>query len=143
MKIGTVLKAIQYTVLQQAGVAVTPEQVGLKIKNPSALSGAFGKILGQSQAGAAGGLSLPTPPTPPDPASGDISEAQSKYNQELVAYNQSMQAYHLQMMRMLSAQFNQMQAISRSNANQQSSAAFASGTLGIGGIINTSSDSLE
>ncbi len=32
MNIGQILKGVQYNVLQQSGIAVTPEQIGLKVE---------------------------------------------------------------------------------------------------------------
>ena len=86
MQIDKIFKQIQYNLLTQSGVAVAPEQLGLK---SSEIYSPFNQFIGQSTPGASNSA-LPEPPTPPaDP--NDVA-AQNKYQQEMAEYNQQILA---------------------------------------------------
>lgn len=111
MNFGTAFKVFQLQVLKQSGMAVTPQQLGLKSDPVADLqaknaTGSFGNVLG--------GLSLPVPPTPP----ADVADtaAQAKYQADLLKYNNSFQAYNQRLMMML---LNQMQAMQQTMASIQ------------------------
>ncbi len=137
MNLGYALKVFQLNLLRQSGIAVTPQQVGLK-SEPVAqnqqipgMNGTFGNIL-QGLNGGQQTAEL-TPPTPPsDPT--DL-KALTKYNQDLVAYQQQYQARTQQMMQMI---LMRMSAMQQSMSQQQNSSANSSSSfdaLGIGGIL--------
>jgi hypothetical protein len=150
MNIGTFAKAIEFSILRDSGVTVSPDQIGLKVKNPELLgtsflsvlqqTGAFGKIPNTSTATTAYGTPvLPTPPTPPSAnASADV---QAKYNQDSQTYNQQMQTYNMHMYQMMLSQFNRMQQqmsyaqFQQSQASNNNSASSSSADTGIGGIL--------
>lgn len=149
MRFSTLLKAFEYSILNQGGVSITPEQLGLKVKNPNfpgtgsstGLSGGFSSFLNQAQNGLVSGAlpTAPTPPTPPaDPAN---TVEQAKYQQELVAYNQKFQTYHLRTMQLMSQRFELMlQNVQRTQQQAQSSKAGTSldqSNSGVGGILDT------
>jgi isopenicillin N synthase-like dioxygenase len=145
MSFGTIMKLFQYNILSQSGIAVTPQQLGLKPEQVSAMAGLaggnattsspFSQFLGTQNA------NLPTAPTAPeDPAD---TAAQAKFNQEMVAYNQQMQAYNQRMMQMLLQQFNLMQQKIQSINTQQSNNQnrdLAFDRSGVGGILGGASE---
>lgn len=136
MNFGTAFKVFQLQLLKQSGMAVTPQQLGLKSDPVADLqaknaTGSFGNVLG--------GLSLPVLPTPP----ADVTDvaAQAKYQADLLKYNNSFQAYNQRLMMML---LNQMQAMQQTMASMQknsksSSSGAASGVSdtvsSVGGIL--------
>jgi hypothetical protein len=111
MNFGTAFKVFQLQLLKQSGMAVTPQQLGLK-SDPIAdlqaknATGSFGNVLG--------GLSLPVLPTPP--ADATDAAAQTKYQADLLKYNNSFQAYNQRLMMML---LNQMQSMQQTMASIQ------------------------
>ncbi len=140
--LSNVLKVFEYQLLQQGGVNVTPEQVGLKF-NPNAIGaqgsgGVFSQALG-ALSGNTASSALPTPPTPPEDSS-DLT-AQAKYNADMTTYNQKMAAYNQQMMQRLMMQFSamqqQIQQIALSNRQNSSSSSESTQPIGVGGIIGT------
>ncbi|WP_303675012.1 hypothetical protein [Vampirovibrio chlorellavorus] len=111
MNFGTAFKVFQLQLLKQSGMAVTPQQLGLKSDPVADLqarnaTGSFGNVLG--------GLNLPVLPTPPT----DMTDtaAQTKYQADLLKYNNSFQAYNQRLMMML---LNQMQAMQQTMASIQ------------------------
>lgn len=149
MRFSTLLKAFEYSILNQGGVSITPEQLGLKVKNPNfpgtgsstGLSGGFSSILNQAQNGLASGA-LPTAPTPPTPPADPTNATeQAKFQQELVTYNQNFQTYHLRTMQLMSQRFEMMlQNIQRTQQQAQTSksaTALDQSNSGVGGILDT------
>lgn len=136
MNFGKAVKVFQLQMLKQAGVQVTPQQLGLKsdpvadlqAQNFQNQAGSFRNVLG--------GLTPPTPPTPP--ADLTDSAAQTQYQQDLLAYNNNFQNYNQRMMQLLLQQFQTMQqslaAIQKNNSNN-SSAAESSDVSAVGGIL--------
>jgi hypothetical protein len=135
------VKVFELNVLRQSGVTITPDQVGLKsdpiadLQAKNANTTFSGLLNGLT--GTTGTLTLPTPPTPPTNL--DDKTALLKYQNELLAYNQSSQLYNQRMMQALLTQMQtiQKQALSaRSTSGSSSdSSSVSSSTLGVGGII--------
>ena len=133
MDFGKAFKIFQFNILQQSGIAVTPEQFGLK---PDAIPGFggnnFSNVLGQLSGKA------PTAPTPPEDPS-DL-EAQAEFNKEMVAYNQKLYAQNQQFLRQIMFQMSQLQRAAQlqSQQSQQSTGPqferFGSSS-GVGGIL--------
>ena len=141
MNWGQIVKIAGFGLLQQAGVPVTPEQLGLKSSSlPTYLNRNFSNVLSANNNGTSG-LTLPTPPTAPDDPT-DIT-AQKAFNEALVAYNQQIQAYNQRLYTTMLMQFQQMQRqvlLSNRTASQSTSASssYASGydaTIGTGGMF--------
>lgn len=142
MKFSEAFKVFQLNILRQAGVAVTPQQVGLK-SDPIAdlqaknVQSSFDNILSRLGGGNFQGLTAPKPPTPPiDPSD---AAANTKYHQEMAAYMQNIQLYNQRFMQLMLQQLQSMQqsmAASRQNDNQSSSTSNIS--LGVGGILGSS-----
>lgn len=134
MNIGKVFKLVQFNLLTHGGVAVTPDQLGLKPEDVGQASGlSFDQVLRQQGIpGTAGAQqAFPKPPTPPaDPAD---TEAQAKFNQEMVAYNQRLFAMNQQLLRLVMAQFQRFQSASPSATGTIPS--FDTGVIGTGGIL--------
>lgn len=133
MNFSTAVKMIQMNLLQQAGINVTPKQLGLKpnvLRNPQ--NPAFSAMMGNATMG---GLTVPTAPTPPaDPLD---ATAQSKYQSELLAYQNNMQAYNQRFMQLMLTQF---QALQQSMLNLQRTPGSTSATSGSAtGITSVSS----
>jgi hypothetical protein len=133
MSFGKAVKIFQLQILKQAGINVTPQQLGLKSDPVADLqaqnyTGSFRNVLG--------GLTPPTPPLPP----ADLTDvaAQTQYQQDLLAYNNTFQSYNQRMMQMMLQQFQAMQqslaAIQR-NGNTASSDTASSDTGAVGGIL--------
>ena len=136
MRLNQVLRQVGFNVLQQSGIAVTPEQFGLKTNSPLS----FSSFLSTPGTTATQGLSLPEPPVAPeDPL--DV-EAQKSFNEALVAYNQQIQAYNQRLYSNMLVQFQQMQR-QLLQANQQSAPSTTSAStsryddvsIGTGGIF--------
>lgn len=138
-------KVFELNTLRQAGVAITPQQVGLKTDPIAALqlknaTQGFGSILGNlnGTTSASLGISPPSPPVPPTDTSD--SAAQAKYQQALLVYNNQSQVYNQQIMRLMLNQFQQMQqSIYASQQQQQKTTASSSAsgdTTGVGGILS-------
>lgn len=114
MNFGKAFKVFQLQILKSSGMAVTPQQFGLKSDPVADLqakttTSSFSKVLG--------GLNPPAPPTPPsDPAD---SAAQAKYQQELLVYNNNFQLYNQRVMQLM---LNQFQAMQQSLATVQKNA---------------------
>ena len=140
------VKVFELNLLRQAGVTLTPQQVGLKsdpiadlqAKNTTSPNG-FGNILNTLANNGATGMALPQPPTPP--VNLDDKAAMLKYQQDLLAFNQNSQLYNQRMMQMLLQQFQtiQQQALANRNAATPGSSTDSSSTsttpLGVGGIL--------
>jgi len=142
------VKVFEINVLRQAGVTISPSQLGLKsdpVADLQAQSGfsAFGSVLnkltGNSTMSSSAMSTYYTPPNPPTPPT-DLTDnaAMLKYQQEMLTYNQSYQAYNQRMMQLMLRQMQQMQqsamqAQSASSSNTSSSS--SSDGLGIGGIL--------
>lgn len=128
MNFGTAFKVFQLQLLKQSGMAVTPQQLGLKsdpiadLQSKNAV-GSFGNVLG--------GLSVPVLPTPP--ADTTDAAAQAKYQADLLKYNNSFQAYNQRLMMML---LNQMQAMQQTMASLQKNSSASSAN-------NSTSDSVS
>lgn len=133
MSFGKAVKIFQLQILKQAGVNVTPQQLGLK-SDPIAdlqaqnATGSFRNVLG--------GLTPPKPPVPP----ADLTDeaAQTQYQQDLLAYNNTFQSYNQRMMQMMMQQFQAMQqslAAIQKNSNTSSSTTERSDTGAVGGIL--------
>jgi hypothetical protein len=137
------LKVFELNILRQAGVSVTPQQVGLK-SDPIAdlelqnATGSFSNIL-SSLGGGTQGLVPPVPPTPPsDPTD---TAAQAKYQQDLLTYQSNFQVYNQRFMQLM---MSQMQALQQSinMSNQQSSSTSSTSSdssatpTGVGGILD-------
>jgi hypothetical protein len=140
MNWGQIVKIAGFGLLQQAGVPVTPEQLGLKSASmPSYLNNSFSNVLNNNSTN---GLTLPTPPTAPDDPT-DLT-AQKAFNEALVAYNQQIQAYNQRLYTTMLMQFQQMQRqvlLSNSTASRNTTSAssnYASSydaTIGTGGMF--------
>ncbi len=143
MNFSQAFKVFQLNILRQSGIAVTPQQLGLKsdpiadLQAKNNLPGSFGNIL--NRMGAAN-LTPPTPPVPPtDPAD---SAAQSQYQQDLLGYTQNMQLYNQRFMQLLLHQFQMMQQTLASQQQTNSSSLTGSDpTRAIGSILGGVSDS--
>ncbi len=142
MKFSEAFKVFQLNLLRQAGIAVTPDQLGLK-RDPIAdmqaksANSAFDNILGKTAG--AGSASFGTPPAPPTPpADPTDAAAQSKYQQELLAYQQSLQAYNQRFMQMMLQQFNMLQQRMLAQQKEQSkteSSSSLDAPVSTGGIL--------
>lgn len=137
MKFSEAFKVFQLNILRQAGIQVTPDQLGLKrdpiadlqLKNSSST---FNSILGRV-GGNPATMEAPAPPTPPaDPLD---PVAQSQYQQELLAYQQSLQAYNQRFMQMMLQQFNMLQRSLQAQQKQNSSSSASERPIGTGGIL--------
>ncbi len=125
MKIGHLFKVFQYNLLRQGGVAVTPEQLGLKTDPYAGTVGnsPFSQIL-QNQQNMLG-MTLPMPPVAPT----EVGEGQGRFNQEMIAYNQRLHAYNQRMMQIMMMQISQLQREAVS-ARQPETVQGAGGILG-------------
>ena len=135
MKIGEAIKVFELNVLKQAGVMITPEQVGLKedpIAKLQAGNTSFSSILSQRAGNSMG--NAPTPPTPPaDPTD---AAAQTKYQTELLAYQTSLQTYNQRFMQMMLQQFQSLQNSISENQKAQAKANSSSDDVNAtGGIL--------
>lgn len=143
MDFSQAFKVFQLNILRQAGITVTPDQLGLKSDPIADLQAknsesAFDNILSKMTGGALGGLKPPTPPTPP--ADATDAAAQAEYQQALVTWQQNSQIYNQRLMQMMVQQMQAIQqSIVASQRRQQDSGSSSSlsGTgLGIGGILS-------
>jgi hypothetical protein len=142
MNWGQIVKIAGFGLLQQAGVPVTPEQLGLKSSSlPTYLNSNFSNVLSANNSSTSG-LTLPTPPTAPEDPT-DIT-AQKSFNEALVAYNQQIQAYNQRLYTAMLMQFQQMQRqvlLSNSTASRSTTSASSSyassydTTIGTGGMF--------
>lgn len=139
MNFSDAFKVFQLNILRQAGVMVTPQQIGLKsdpVVDLQAKNSTFDNILGRLGGSGIPGLpSLPTPPVPP--ANTADAAAQTQYQQDLLTYNHQFQLYNQRLMQML---LTQLQAIQKSvQAGQQNAKATSDSSerpIGIGGILS-------
>lgn len=143
MNFSDTFKVFQINILRQAGITVSPEQIGLKsdpIADLQAKSSqnTFSQLLGQ-MTGSGNGLTVPTAPTPPeDPTD---KQALLEYHQALTVYNNESQLYnqkYMQMMLNRMMQFQQqmsMQAQQSNTQNKTSTSSQSGVSLGIGGIL--------
>lgn len=143
MKFSERLKVFQLNILRQAGVMVTPDQLGLK-RDPIAeaqaqsMNSPFSAVLNR-MGGLQGVGQAPVPPAPP--ADPNDTEAVSKYQQEVMAYQQSFQVYNQRFMQLMLHQMNSMQQAmlqaqqQASGNNNSSSLASNNVSLGVGGIL--------
>lgn len=136
MSFSKAVKIFELNILRQAGVAITPQQVGLKSDPIADLqarnsNSVFGTMLSRM------GMTTPTPPTPPT----DLTDttAVNTYHQELLAYSQNMQMYNQRFMQMMLTQMqNMQQSMMRSQQSQSATSSSTSSSnidLGIGGIL--------
>jgi hypothetical protein len=151
MNFSTAFKVFELNVLRQVGVSVTPQQVGLKsdpiadlqAKNAtSGFSNILGNLsnLGNTAATSATGLTPPVPPTPPaDPTD---AAAQTKYQQDLLTYQNNFQIFNQRFMQLMLGQIQALQQ-SINLSNQQSSTNTknsggdsSSVPVGVGGILD-------
>lgn len=135
MNFGKAVKVFQLQILKNSGVAVTPQQLGLKSDPIADLQA---KTASNSFSSVLGGLTVPTPPTPPT----DLSDtaAQAKYQQDLLTYNHNFQLYNQRVMQLMMNQFQTMQqslaSIQQNNTNSSSSSSTTSTSVsGVGGIL--------
>lgn len=141
MQISKILKGIQFNLLRQSGVNVTPEQFGLKVDpnpqfgNNNGFSGILAQIAGVNGT-TSGQQSQLAQPTPPEDLTD--TEAVAQYHEDMAAYNQQMHANNQQMMQLLMQQFAQLQQqLARVNSGNNSSSVLSNNEpLGIGGIID-------
>lgn len=137
MKLGPIWKMVQYNLMVQAGIPVTPEQLG--IKNTTGLNGSFNQVLNGVNIG-----TMPTPPTPPTDLQNQADVA--RYNQEMLTYNQNFQQYQMKLMQQMNLRFQQMQqsiqqaARTSSSSSSNSSSLSSSERVGVGGILDSVSD---
>ncbi|HEY9745078.1 MAG TPA: hypothetical protein V6C99_02545 [Oculatellaceae cyanobacterium] len=138
MSFSKAFKIFQLNVLRQAGVAITPEQVGLKsdpildLQAKNLTNSTFSTLLSRL------GMSTPVAPTLPEDTSD--TEAMKTYHQQMLAYSQNLQLYNQRFMQLM---LNQMQQMQQVLAQQRSSAVSGStgtssvdsGSLGVGGIL--------
>ena len=142
------VKVFEINVLRQAGVTVSPSQLGLKsdpVADLQAQSGfsAFGSLLnnltGNKTMSSSAVSTYYTPPTPPTPPTDTTnSAAMLKYQQDMLTYNQSYQAYNQRMMQLMLRQMQQMQQSAmhaQSASSSSTSSSSSSDGLGIGGIL--------
>jgi hypothetical protein len=152
MSFGKTFKIFELNILRQSGMAITPQQVGLKndpiadlqAKNATSL---FGNVLNQlggtsltNNTALATALTAPVPPTPP--ADSTDTAAQAKYQQALLTYQSSFQVYNQRFMQLLLNQISNLQLSIRNSAAQSSSSSSSSTNgsssttdLGVGGIL--------
>jgi hypothetical protein len=144
MNFSKAFKVFQLNILRQSGIAVTPQQLGLK-SDPIAdlqaknATGGFGNIL--SNLGGAKGLTPPVPPTPP--ANATDPAAQAKYQQELLAYQNNFQIYNQRFMQLMLSQIQALQQSIRSSTQNNGNSANGSNLtssrpIGVGGILGGS-----
>lgn len=133
------LKNIAIAIVQRAGHPVPMDiQSGKTAKKGSGFLTMLGNLQNRTQ----NNLQMPTPPTPPlDPTD---MEAQRKYNEALLAYNQQFQSYHTGVLQLFNQRFLMMQQAmlqaqqaARQQASQGVSSPLASSgsSLGVGGIL--------
>lgn len=148
MKFSTAFKVFELNVLRQTGVNVTPQQLGLK-SDPIAdlqaknASGTFGNVLNQLGNGInTGGLGLIKPPVPPTPPA-DVTDtaAQTKYQNDLLAYQNSFQVYNQRFLQLFLNQFQSLQQSIATMSQQKSGSSDTSTAsekpIGIGGILSS------
>jgi hypothetical protein len=137
---GKAVKLLQLGILQDAGVAVSPEQLGLKLsKGTTATTGAnpFASYLqginGGNLANGNNPLSMPAAPKPPD--NPDDVKAQNLYQQQLATYNAKLMQVFL--MRLTQQQQAQLTANRQASAKSTSTGSSFDNpsTLGVGGIF--------
>ncbi|MCE3235158.1 MAG: hypothetical protein K0Q50_1338 [Vampirovibrio sp.] len=144
MNFAKAFKVFELNLLRQAGVAVTPQQLGLK-SDPIAdlqaknTTGAFSSLLGKMGSGSLQGFTPPVPPTPP--ADATDAAAQAKYQQDLLAYQNNFQLYNQRFMQLMLNQIQSLQQAISANNQQNNSSGNSSGDLtssrpiGVGGIL--------
>lgn len=138
------MQRIAEIIIRSSGQQVSPNLLAAVTANGK--KGEFGKVLnGLQSTGASQGLQVPTPPQPP--ADLKDPEAQRKYNEALLLYNQQFQAYHTRMVSMFMQRFQAMQqAMIQTQRNSQpgsagnQTATLGGGRLGVGGILGKDSD---
>jgi hypothetical protein len=140
------IKLLQLGILQDAGVAVTPEQLGLKLsKGTTATTGAnpFASYLqgingGLGSTSTANGLnnplSMPVAPKPPDDPT-DV-KAQNLYQQQLATYNAKlMQVFLMRLTQQQQAQLTANRQASNAKSSSPGTTFDNPSTLGVGGIF--------
>jgi hypothetical protein len=112
------IKMFQYNLLRRSGVNISPTQVGLKLDANGQLSGSFASILANNTQ-QANGLTIPEmPELPTDPTD---TVAQQEYQNQLLEYQQNMQAYNQRYMQVMMSQFQrQLAGIQQALAAQKS-----------------------
>ncbi len=129
MKFSLFVKSVGFSVLQNAGVPVTPEQVGIKVKNPTAVPG-FAGMLG-------GNMHMPQPPqAPTEQELASDPQAQTRYNEALLTYNRQFQQFYQRAYWNMMRQFQQVQM---RRAVSPVSPGFG-GNIGVGGILDASGE---
>jgi len=129
MNFGKLAKIAEYNILTQSGIAVTPDQLGLKATDLSGSIPGISSITGGTSSfnNVLSNMQMPTPPTPPaDPTD---AAAEAKYNQELLAYNQQIYTQNQQMMQQMMRQMSQMQFSSMQASNNSSSSSSTSNSV--------------
>ncbi len=145
MSLGNYIKALQFSLLQQSGINVTAEQIGLKVKNPLAFQqaalGDFSGILrgvganGNSSSlfGNVGGINLSQSISALSHASSSSSSTTTDSSTYWQIRNfQALQAISMQL-RQLQQQNAQAQQEARKNNASNSS---GSGLAGVGGVLS-------
>lgn len=144
MNFSKAVKVFELNLLRQSGVAITPQQVGLK-SDPIAdlqaknATGTFSSLLGNLSSTSLQGFTPPVPPTPPsDPTD---SAAQAKYQQELLTYQSNFQLYNQRFMQLMVSQIQALQQSISANSQQNGSSSnsdsssSSSTPIGVGGIL--------
>lgn len=137
------MQRIAEIIIRNSGQQVSPNLIATVMANSK--KGGFDKVLsGLQTTNAAQGLQVPTPPQPP--ADLKDPEAQRKYNEALLLYNQQFQAYHTRMVSMFMQRFQAMQqAMLQAQRNSQTGstgnpALTLGGRIGVGGILSKDTD---
>lgn len=135
MNFGKAMKVFQLQILRSSGVAVTPQQLGLKSDPIADLQA---QTANNSFSNVLGGLAMPTPPTPPTDTADSATQAQ--YQQDLLTYNHRFQMYNQRVMQLMLNQFQAMQqsmvAMQRNGTNGAASTdTTATSVTGVGGIL--------
>ncbi|MEM0951114.1 MAG: hypothetical protein AAGI66_03110 [Cyanobacteria bacterium P01_H01_bin.74] len=137
MSFSEAFKIFQLNILRQSGVAIRPEQVGLK-RDPIAelqaqgINQPFNAVLGNT----INNLTPPVPPVPPTDL--NDSQAQQQYQQDVLTYQNNFQIYHQRVIQTMMQQFQQMQrsiAEASRSAGTSSAEAGASESSAVGGIL--------
>ncbi|MBY0449580.1 MAG: hypothetical protein K2X01_03010 [Cyanobacteria bacterium] len=145
MSLGNYIKALQYSLLQQGGINVSPEQLGLKIKNPLAFQqaamGDFSGILrgvganGNSSSlfGNLGGINLSQSISALSNSAASSSTGTTDTNTYWQIRNfQALQAISMQLRQLQQQNVQAQQEARKNNASNSSS----SGLAGVGGVLS-------
>lgn len=146
MNFAKAFKVFELNLLRQSGVAITPQQLGLKSDPIADLqaknsTGAFSSLLGKIGSGSLQGFTPPVPPTPP--ADATDAAAQAKYQQDLLTYQNNFQVYNQRFMQLMLNQIQSLQQAISANSQQNGNSSSGSGgtdlsssrPIGVGGIL--------